>query len=123
MSKAFWRRAREIKTQTFSSSDEEEVIKPEEFLGSGHNESSSSVHAARPTVINPQSMMDPFWLDKKREEETHSKVMDRVKHGIKQVKQKGKLNLSRNGVVSAIPLALMTQDQQHTVIKKYGMYI
>ena len=65
-------------------------------------------------------MIDWFWIHKKREDETHMEVMERGEHSIKQVKQEGKLNLSRDSLVSAITLALMSQKQQDTVLERYG---
>ena len=47
-------------------------------------------------------------MDKKREDATHMEVMERVERSIKQVKQEGKLDLSRDGFVLAITLALTT---------------
>ena len=67
-------------------------------------------------------MMDLFRLDKKREDKIHSEVLDRVIRGIKQVKKNGKLRLSRDRVVSAITIALMSRDQHNTVIGRNGTF-
>ena len=65
----------------YTSSDEDEGVRLMESPRPGL-EKPSSMQPPRPTVINPRSMMDLFWMDKKREDETHSEVMDRVKRGI-----------------------------------------
>ena len=50
--------------------------------------------ANRHIIKDPQSLVDLFCMEKKREDETSSKVLARVEECTESVKQKGGLRLS-----------------------------
>ena len=79
--------------------DYDESTRLKKYVQPGLNKGPSSMQTPRPTVINQRSMMDLFQMDIKREDKTHMEVMERVERSIKQVKQEGKLDLSRDGIV------------------------
>ena len=106
----------------YTSSDEDEGVRLMKYPQPGLKKWPSSMQTPRTTVINPRSMMNLFWMDKKREYKTQKKVMERVERSINQVKQAGKLDLSRKVIASAITLAMMSQQQQDTVFERYGTY-
>ena len=85
-----------------------------------HRRTMNQAKAYRHIIKNPQSMIDMFCMEKKRNDEIYSEVLNNVDRCFDQVKQRRGLKLSWDRLVSLINVALLTRDKHHRLIKKLG---